>query len=236
MLYQPKNDDVLFTFFGVSLAIRRRSLTTQVRRRLVIKRKLKRILDKGLGTEVLVRDASDARYPYAGDETNTGDRPRWWIYRAHGCHYDGLRLLMGRHFAYIGDDGVSWDYAETMNDASPHENPWTTVQDEQIRRQRQEARRREMQIWEALPPQNKAWFELYYVLPYDRVIDIDEDGDEYFEHPHIYVDEFDSKVGPFLDRHPYSLQSGGRWDGRHAEADEAKRVQRFERMEQQEAR
>lgn len=50
MLYQPKNDDVLFTFFGVSLRIRRQSAAAEVRRRLVVKRKAMRLLDGKFGT------------------------------------------------------------------------------------------------------------------------------------------------------------------------------------------
>jgi len=57
MLYQPKNDDVLFTFFGVSRRIRQRSLSAEVRRRLAIKRKAQRALE-GSGREVLIRDTT----------------------------------------------------------------------------------------------------------------------------------------------------------------------------------
>jgi hypothetical protein len=43
MLCQPKNDDVLFTFFGISKRIRQRSLSAEVRRRLAVKRKAQRV-------------------------------------------------------------------------------------------------------------------------------------------------------------------------------------------------
>lgn len=68
MLYQPKNDDVLFTFFGVSKRIRQRSLSAEVRRKLVVKRKAQRLL-QSFGLEVLVRDASGQKemlMPIAG--------------------------------------------------------------------------------------------------------------------------------------------------------------------------
>jgi hypothetical protein len=60
MLYQPKNDDVLFTFFGISKRIRRRSLSIEVRRRLAVKRKAQRVLE-GYSIEVLIRDGGDER-------------------------------------------------------------------------------------------------------------------------------------------------------------------------------
>jgi Restriction endonuclease len=93
MLYQPKNDDVLFTFFGISRLIRQRSLSTEVRRRLVVKRKLQRLLEPhgGAGPEVLVRDAGDDRYPYPdeGEKDKTRAR-RWSLYRLERCRHDGL--------------------------------------------------------------------------------------------------------------------------------------------------
>jgi hypothetical protein len=31
-----------------------------------------------------------------------------------------------------------------------------------------------MEIWNALPEKNRAWFELHLILPYENIIDIDE--------------------------------------------------------------
>ena len=43
MLFQPKNDGILFAYFGFSLSIRRRSVKTELRARLTTKRKLRRL-------------------------------------------------------------------------------------------------------------------------------------------------------------------------------------------------
>ena len=95
MLYQPKNDDVLFTFFGISKRIRQRSLSAEVRRRLAIKRKAQRVLE-GSRTEVLVRDASDERYPYPDEnQTDKVRARRWGIYRFENCRHDGLHSCGG---------------------------------------------------------------------------------------------------------------------------------------------
>ncbi len=43
-------------------------------------------------------------------------------------------------------------------------------------------------FWLDIPEQNRAWLEIVVFIPYERIINIDKDGDEYFRHPHIYVE------------------------------------------------
>jgi hypothetical protein len=231
MLYQPKNDDVLFTFFGVSKRIRQRSLSDQVRRRLAVKRKAHRVLE-GHGIDVLVRDAGDERYPYPDEnETDKVRTRRWSIYRFENCRHDGLHVLWQRCLAFIDDDGVAWDYAEGMEDASPHNNPWRTEQEKQLIRKHDEARAEGMAVWDALPEKNRAWLQKWLVLPYENVIDIDEKGDDWFEGPHIYVADFDPKRGPFRQYVRVELATGDPWSSsRHAEANPKTRVAKFARM------
>ena len=57
MLYQPKNDRILFAFFGISLTTRRRSRTTEIRAAVNVKNKLRRVLgDNPNHKSVLIRD------------------------------------------------------------------------------------------------------------------------------------------------------------------------------------
>jgi hypothetical protein len=230
MLYQPKNDDVLFTFFGISRRIRQRSLSAEVRRRLAIKRKAQHALE-GSGREVLIRDASDERYPFADEnEADKVRARRWCIYRFEGCRYDGLHVLWRRHLAFIDDDGVAWDFAEGMDDASPHTNPWRTEQDRERIQKQDDERARAMAIWDGFPEQNRAWLEEWLVLPYENVIDIDEKGDEFFDGPHIYVADFHGERGPFR-RYTYvKLETIGHWASRKAEANPKTRVEKFARI------
>jgi hypothetical protein len=228
MLYQPKNDDVLFTFFGISKRIRQRSLSAEVRRRLAIKRKAQRLLQRGI--EVLVRDASDERYP--NPDSNEMDKVRarrWSPFCFEGCHHDGLYLVMGRHFAFVDDDGVTWDYAEAMDDSAPHKNPWRTEQDKQRRRELEDAREAARAIWDALPEKNRAWLEEWRILPYENVIDIDEQGDDWFAGPHIYVSEFDLVRGPFRNYCRSKLATSDAWFSQHANPTPETRVAKFPR-------
>jgi len=224
MLFQPKNDHLLFAYFGFSLKTRQRSLKTEVRARLATKRKAQRLLEQC--NAVLIRDATDDRYPHLDPEEARSriDRGRWTVLTFKGCFSDGLHFLVDRHFAYVGDDEQEWDYAERMNDGPVHrhENPWRKEEEDD-----HEARAAAMAEWEVLPERNRAWFEVLAVLPYENILDIDEKGDEYSGLPHIYTTAFDHRKGPF---HHYcaSVETIDRWGvPLRASPEEDKRVQKF---------
>lgn len=229
LLYQPKNDDVLFTFFGISKRIRQRSVGVEVRRKLIVKRKAQRLLEVS-GTEVLVRDANDDRYPYPDEkEKDKGRARRWFVYSFDSCRHDGLHILCRRCLAFLDDDNVAWDYAECMNDSTTHNNPWRTEEDEEIINAFAAARSEAMTIWDVLPEKNWAWFEMWLILPYESIIDIDEKGDEWFEGPHIYVNDFDPVRGPFREYCRLKLATIGRWSSRQTDPDLKNRVAKFPR-------
>jgi hypothetical protein len=106
MLHQPKNDRILFTFFGISLVTRRRTRSTEIRFTVNNKNKLFRVLGEQIGhSPILLRDANDAHYPYGSNYKDFDKRPRWkefeaTEYHAHGLvvrhqmHCDSLRLCV----------------------------------------------------------------------------------------------------------------------------------------------
>lgn len=195
-LFQPKNDHLLFAYFGVSLVTRRRTLKTEVRAKLATKRKALRVL-KGHELEaVLLRDATDDRYPWMDeDETKTPlERRRWNVMTFKGIFSDGLHFILHRHPAYVGDDSEEWDFAEKF-DSGPVQrldNPWRLGLDDA-----DELRTETFDIWDALPELKKFWFLVYVVLPFENILDIDENGDDWFDKPHIYTTEFRALQDPF---------------------------------------
>jgi len=229
MLFQPKNDNLLFAYFGISLQTRRRALRTEVRSRLATKRKALRTLSEHEHQGVLVRDASDYRYPYLDSDKDKHrmERGRWKVMNYAGCFHDGLHFALRRHFAFIDDDGEHWDYSETMNDAIPHSHfdPWSEDSEEK----ESEARGAAYEIWNGIPEANRAWFEVFLVLPFENILDIDEKGDEYREIPHVYTVEFHPSKGPFREYSSQTLKTIGRFDARSARASEGKRVEKFPR-------
>lgn len=226
MLFQPKNDHLLFAYFGVSLQLRRRNLKTEVRSRLAIKRKAIRSLQES--QNVLIRDATDDRYPFLDPDKlkPREDRGRWCVMTYNGAFSDGIHLAYRRHFAYIGEDGEEWDYAECMDDGPvhSHDNPWTERADYDD----SDARAAAMEIWTALPEHTRAWYEMIAVLPYENILDIDEKGDEFLENPHIYTIEFTQERGPFC-WFQRSLENNSNWNARSGIPDDTKRVEKFPR-------
>jgi hypothetical protein len=229
LLFQPKNDHLLFAYFGVSLQIRRRSMRTEIRSRLSAKRKAIRFFERFRPT--LIRDASDERYPYAERDKSLSrfDRSRWKVFRYEGPFSDGLRFICNRHFAYLGPDGVEWDYAECMNDGpvDRFENPWHDKSVEDYRSE-QAARSVAMDLWDALSPDSKAWYQVIAVLPYENIVDIDEKGDECFGGPHIYTTEWSAEKGPFI-HFLKDLTTISNFDSRHGKANEETRVAKVPR-------
>jgi hypothetical protein len=230
MLFQPKNDHLLFAYFGFSLLARRRTLASDIRARLAAKRKALRLLQDYSPT--LIRDAADERYPFVDQDKSKPrvERGRWDVRRYHGCFHDGLHFILGRHFAFLGEDGA-WDYAERVNDGrlTLHENPWSEKEDDG------EDRSAAMTIWDQLPQQNRAWFEVLGVLPYEAVVDIDDKGDEFLQAPHVYVTLFDLHRGPFryfLEK----LEVADRWSGRRGEPLVERRTTIFPRQDNMEKR
>ncbi len=127
LLFQPKYDHLLFAYFGISLVIRHRSQKTQLRSRLVIKKKalnyLGEFFNRGYKS-VLVRDIDDTHYPYKGEIKDFDKNPKWKLYRFLGHEFNGIKLLVRQYFAYIADDCISWDYFEKFDFGRPHEDQW----------------------------------------------------------------------------------------------------------------
>ncbi|MBO1906356.1 hypothetical protein KHP60_14170 [Microvirga sp. 3-52] len=226
LLFQPKNDHLLFAYFGISLQARQRTLKSDLRARLAIKRKAQRTFHKH--AHVLIRDASDERYPEydSNKELDLFDRGRWQVMTVEGVCHDGIRLLKRRHMAYISPDGEQWDYAETYNDArpGPHSDPWSEGFDER-HQQQQEPKG----IWFELEPEERGWYEVCIVLPFEAVLDIDEDGDDIFKGPHVFTIPHLSRNGPFRGYVYTSLRTP---DGRTAEPRIETRIAKFPRPDE----
>lgn len=104
----PKNDHLLFAFFGVSLATRKRSRSTEVRFAVNNKNKILRVLGNGsnsdIYTPVLVRDFEDNMYPFKTEYKDFDEHPRWREQLATGFHPRGLMLKIRKFYAYYDKD------------------------------------------------------------------------------------------------------------------------------------
>lgn len=192
-LFRPENDHLLFAYFGVSLTIRRRSQRADLRSRLAMKRKAHRMLKDHSHSWLLLRSPDATEYPHSGDVADFKEYPLWVVWQYRGMAHWGLQFCVERYFAYLSDDGKSWDAAMTVNDAkgSSNNDPWSGEEQHGERRQTAYA------FWDSIPEANRAWLDVVGIVPFDEILDIDDLGDEYVEAPHIYAPFTPGKRGPF---------------------------------------
>jgi hypothetical protein len=191
MLHLPKNDRILFTFFGISLISRRRSRSTEIRTAVVNKNKIYRVLgeEHEIGrSPILLRDAKDDRYPYKERYADFSDRPRWREYPVSHHHPLGLITNVNEYFAYVDHLGKEYDYS-----ASVSRIPRQSEEDSSEQRA---ARQRIEDFWQHLPIRYQGSFCRDGLVRFDEMLVIDEKGDTLHRFPHIFVD-FDASSGPF---------------------------------------
>jgi hypothetical protein len=216
MLYQPKNDNLLFAYFGISLTIRRRTVATQLRTELSIKRKLAKTVAKS-SAEILVRDPSATAYPYVDE----GKRPTaWWVFAPEELTHQGLMVRFKWHHAYVDLATGEWDPADVVDSMRPH-HPWRIEDPEQNRLDAAAG-----EAWRALPEPNRGWLQVSAFIPLQNIVAIDELGDDVFPGTHVYA-TFHPKHGPF-DGGAYwaRLTTTSRFEGEFEPKPE-KRVKRF---------
>jgi hypothetical protein len=191
VLFQPKNDHLLYAYFGISLQIRKRSQRSALRSILAIKKKAISHLgpiDQRSFKDVLIRDIDDNRYPHSELVPDFHDNPAWKMFHFVGHTHDGIRLLIRRYFAYrdveyLPPKGManlkSWDFTRE-GEARPRD-PWDDDDNDA------EAHYAVYQFWQGLDKAKQAFFEIVGRIRYENIIDIDPIGDIYAGCPHIYV-------------------------------------------------
>lgn len=190
MLLLPKNDHLLYAYFGISLVIRRRTVKSQIRNLLATKRKVIKHLgaiDRDSFVQVLIRNANDTIYPYSGDITDFKKKPYWKMYYFTGHTHDGIRVRTKCYPAYKEINFqrmeiVRWDYTNEMNLAICHEDEWHKEEDYF------DNFRRAHEFLDSMPEENRAFLEVEGVIPYDRIVEIDPSGDTIAHCPHVFVE------------------------------------------------
>ena len=187
-LFQPKNDHLLFAYFGISLQIRRRSMRAALRAKLTMKRKAMRHLGDGWHDHkiILLRDPEDEKYPHIDGEKDPTHRG-WCVAEFAGNHLDCIRLNWRKFYAYLAEDGRHWDYANVYNDAGlvRLQNSWLSEDDSD---RLGELRLRIEKFWEEkIPEGQRAHLKVECLIRYDDIIEIDERGDDVVQFPHVFV-------------------------------------------------
>lgn len=188
----PKNDHILFAFFGISLVTKRRSRVTEIKGALNNKNKItKAIGDGGYGqmhSSILIRDINDKNYPYEHLYADFSEKKRWKEYIAVQLHPLGVIFHVGEFWAYIDKEKKEVDVIEPVNLVFlPNETQIKKTED-YTKRQKAEY------LWDNLPRKNRAKFNVYKFLRFSDMLLIDDKGDVLYKIPHIFAS--------------YSLKSG----------------------------
>lgn len=218
MLFQPKNDGLLFAYFGISLTIRRRSIVNTKLQEISVKRKLWSILDGSSHVPMLLRDVDDATYPFY----DAGKAVRWKVREVLKLGAQGVWVALGRAPAWLSPDHEQWDAALMAFDTELHLlDPWCEPDNVSHVASVQEAEKQ----WQQFPLTERAWFHLTGVIPYQNIVAIDDIGDEHFEGTHIYIAHWaGGYVDVFADIRP--VRNGQ--EERYVDSDTAEdRVEKF---------
>jgi hypothetical protein len=183
MLFQPKNDGLLFAYFGISLVIRQRSAVSTKRHEIAVKRKLSSILDGSSHVPVLLRDVDDDTYP----NSESSKSVRWRMRTVTKLGAQGLWVALGRAPAWISPDDQQWDaalmaFGSDLNTDDPWHEPESAQHAANVQRANEQ--------WQQFPVEERAWFQLIGVIPYQNIVVIDDIGDEYVENTHLYISQW----------------------------------------------
>jgi hypothetical protein len=141
-------------------------------------------------TTVLVRDVNAKSYPHIERGEKNEDfrkKPRWKKYHFVGHDHNGIRLLTQKFHAYREIDPqtgklLKWDYSNEYNMALVQGDYWNTPKDDTNVHYRSYA------FSQKIDKVNRAYFETEAVIPYERIIEIDNLGDPIARCPHIFLD------------------------------------------------
>jgi hypothetical protein len=184
-LFQPKNDNLLFAYFGFSLAHRKQSQKTKIKAKLATKKKMQKIFGKRPHQQILVRDVEYKKYPNLNKKEFKGTDLPIKDMQILGYYHDGIILGDDRYHAYIDNEKKEYDIEDRYNQMhlSSHQSDFYNDHDD--------APKNRMAFFDyhrdTVPHEKKYYYLNICALPYDSIVDVDEEGDEYCSNPHIYV-------------------------------------------------
>jgi hypothetical protein len=188
MLHLPKNDRILFTFFGISLTSKRKSKANEIRAGILIKNKLTKIIPNG--GILLIRDLNDNLYPFGKEFYKIGRNPPWNDYSVIEHHPIGILIKIKEFFAYVDRDKKEWDFtekADLINHVIDNDN--------------NDKRNKSFQkitavkgFYDFLPRSSQGNLEIIGLLKYSDIELVDEKGDSLFNFPHIFVNFINQQI------------------------------------------
>lgn len=195
-LMMPKNDRLLFAFFGVSLQIKRRSHVSEIRFSVNNKNKILRLIGNNPTREsILLRDIEDSDYPYDDKSIKAKTKPKWSEQIVIEFHPRGLVFHIHEYYGYYNE--VNNDYAFTKAVDLVHRPKYEQLKNRERNWQNDFIENEKVEyFYQNLPRMNQAKMNIYGFLSYEDMLFIDPKGDNYYEIPHVFV-EYDKQTGHF---------------------------------------
>jgi hypothetical protein len=183
MLYQTKNDRILFAFFGISLVSKRRSKSVEVRAKIANKNKIISAYGESPhGRDVLIRNINDDKYPFEKGCNDFASRPSWKEYKILKYHPLGLVISIDEHFAYVDEGRKEFDFCSILSLAQPN------TEDFEIEKKNRDTEDKIKNFWEQFPIANQAHYYHEGLLKFEDMLAIDKQGDSLYTFPQIFVD------------------------------------------------
>jgi hypothetical protein len=208
LLFDPAYDHLLFAYFGISLAVRKRGIVTDLRQRLAKKRQIFKALgdlDQDDDTPVLLRDPTAPGYSLVDrSQDDHPTIPPWlWTSFRHHANPDHVLLISARHHAWVSQDGLTYDVREECSHVVPHRNGFDYMPEHD----KEACERRWRFFYSEVPADQRAWVIHVGFVPYDDILLVDDLGDAAHEPPHLLVTRdhqagYFDRVRVFLEREP----------------------------------
>jgi hypothetical protein len=194
----PQNDEILFTFFGLSLSPRRRSRVTEIKFNINNKNKIQKLL---FGSEAvqsnvprhksfLLRDIKDTHYPDSTQHPDFEKHRRWEEHDAVHVTPTGTFFKVREWYAYLDKPKKLWDFTRAV-DLTPRKHNIDAANRARLKDSGKKAER----YWRHLPLWLQARFVFFGFVRFEDMLIIDDKGDAENTDPHIFVDF--GQDGPF---------------------------------------
>lgn len=188
----PQNDEILFTFFGLSLSPQRRSRTSELKFNINNKNKMLKLI---LGSEgllgqqmprnkaFLLRDVKADQYPYREAYPDFDEYRRWEEHKAVKVTARGVFFDAREWYAYLDQTKKEWDFSKSV-DVTPRKH---NIDRTNQARFEDEGKKAEC-FWRHLPRRLQARLLVFGFASFEDILIIDERGDTEFTDPHIFID------------------------------------------------
>jgi hypothetical protein len=202
LLFMPKNDRILFTYFGISLTSMKRSQLSARRSVVQVKNKVMKVFGDTPSGKVLLRTLDDNHYPSENKYPDFSEHPRWKQFAVKIYSATGFFVEVSCFVGYLDSATKEWDYTTHLDMVSLDYHKEEDSMEVEARIEKTAAVHAFM---DAYPERMKKNVSMWGFVKYKDIQLIDEVGDPKYQFPHIYLDK--PSGASFFDSFMYVIES-----------------------------